>query len=192
MSPRARRLRRRRREGDRARQAEPPPRHGPPSQPGGAGLRRAHATAHRAQRRAAKSLFAPSVFPLTSRIEHTQSEASDHIPKDVLEAFFAFDRNGTGQLDYREVHSALEMMGLEASYAHAMEILDRYDANSSRTLEVRIPIAYVPYRTKHLMRRQTRRAHCAPPAGLSHDLTLPPRSPHDDPRSPHRLSSLQR
>ena len=75
--------------------------------------------------------------PTTTTHTTPQAEASEHIPKDVLEAFHRFDRNGTGQLDYREVHAVLAHLGLDASYAHAREVLQRYDADSSRTIEAR-------------------------------------------------------
>lgn len=58
------------------------------------------------------------------------------ISPEVRAAFQRFDRNRSGRLDYREVRSALQAMGLDVNTQQAASVLRRYDADGSGFLEL--------------------------------------------------------
>ena len=58
------------------------------------------------------------------------------IPQRVANAFNFFDRNGSGFLDYRELKTALQHLGIDLSSGGSSELLMRYDDKPDGKLDV--------------------------------------------------------
>lgn len=58
------------------------------------------------------------------------------IDKQVQAAFRRFDANHSGRIDYRELRSALALLGVDSSSENAQKMLQRYDKNASGLLDV--------------------------------------------------------
>ena len=73
----------------------------------------------------------------TGHTEPSRKPTHGHaISPEVRAAFQRFDRNRSGRLDYREVRTALQAMGLDVSTQQAASVLRRYDADGSGFLEL--------------------------------------------------------
>lgn len=58
------------------------------------------------------------------------------VDKQVQAAFRRFDANHSGRIDYRELRSALALLGVDSSTENAQKMLQRYDKNASGLLDV--------------------------------------------------------
>lgn len=59
------------------------------------------------------------------------------VDKQVQAAFKRFDANHSGRIDYRELRSALGLLGVGSSSENAQKMLQRFDKNASGLLDVR-------------------------------------------------------
>ena len=57
------------------------------------------------------------------------------VDKQVQAAFRRFDANHSGRIDYRELRSALALLGVDSSTENAQKMLQRYDKNASGLLD---------------------------------------------------------
>ena len=73
---------------------------------------------------------------LQERLRMRPSAQMGGLDSRVLAAFRQFDRNGSGQLDYKELRSALEALGVDCTTSEAVQVVQAYDQDGNGLLDV--------------------------------------------------------
>ena len=74
--------------------------------------------------------------PTPSRLPAPRVHSNGPLDSRVVAIFRRFDRNGSGQLDYREIRTALGELGVDCTTDQAVRVLQAYDVDGNGLLDL--------------------------------------------------------